>query len=47
MICLTWTPSSLAADWASYRNRWEMWHGVIAALKLAAFSALAIGVQKV
>jgi hypothetical protein len=46
-VFATWTPSSLPADWASYRNRWEMWHAVIATLKLAAFSALAIGVQKV
>lgn len=46
-VFATWSPSSLPADWASYRDRWEMWHAVIAALKLAAFSALAIGVQKV
>ena len=46
-VFATWSSSSLPADWASYRNRWEMWHAVIAALKLAAFSALAIGVQKV
>lgn len=45
-VFATWTPGSLPADWTSYRDRWEMWHAVIASLKLAAFSALAIGVQR-
>jgi hypothetical protein len=28
------------------RNRWELCHAVIAALKLAAFTSLAVGAQK-
>jgi hypothetical protein len=45
-IFATWSASSLPADWSTYRDRWELWHAVIFALKLAAFSALAIAVQR-
>ena len=39
-VLATWTPESVPADWTLYRNRWEMWHAVIAALKLGAFASL-------
>jgi len=45
-IFAAWSASSLPADWSTYRDRWELWHAVIFALKLAAFSALAIGVRR-
>jgi uncharacterized membrane protein len=45
-VFASWSPESLPANWASYRNRWEFWHAVIAALKLAAFASLAIAVQR-
>ena len=45
-VFATWTTANLPADWSAYRDRWEMWHAVIATLKLGAFMALAIGVQR-
>jgi hypothetical protein len=43
-VFATWTPETVPADWTSYRDRWELWHAVIAALKLGAFVSLAIAV---
>ena len=44
-VFASWTPETVPADWTGWRNRWEFWHAVIATLKLAAFTSLAIGVQ--
>ena len=41
-VFATWTPETAPADWATYRDRWETWHAVIAALKLGAFVSLAL-----
>ena len=45
-VLATWTPQTVPSDWMVYRDRWEMWHTVIAALKLTAFGALAVAVLK-
>ncbi|HET9041346.1 MAG TPA: DUF1772 domain-containing protein [Gemmatimonadales bacterium] len=45
-VFASWTPQTLPADWAAFRDRWEMWHAVIAGLKLAAFVSLAVAVLK-
>ncbi len=42
-VFATWTPDTVPADWTRWRDRWELCHAVIAALKLVAFAALAIG----
>jgi hypothetical protein len=45
-VFATWTPETVPADWTSYRDRWELWHAVIATLKLGAFAALVVAVLK-
>jgi hypothetical protein len=41
-----WTPGPLPADFAAVRDRWETGHLVVAALKLAGFSALATAILR-
>jgi hypothetical protein len=36
-----WTAATLPADWAAWRNRWEIGHAAHAALFLVAFCLLA------
>jgi hypothetical protein len=43
-VLATWTPGPVPADFAAVRDRWESGHVVIAAFKLAGFSALALSV---
>lgn len=35
-----WTPEAMPAGWTRYRDRWELWHAVIAAVKALAFLGL-------
>jgi hypothetical protein len=37
-----WTPETLPADWASYRNQWELGHAIHAALFGLGFGALVV-----
>jgi len=39
-VIATWSPNAMPTDWMEYRNRWEMWHAVIAMVKAGAFCAL-------
>jgi len=41
-----WTPGPLPEDFAAVRGRWETGHMIVAALKLAGFSALAIAILR-
>ena len=38
-----WTPTTLPADFSAVRDRWESGHAVVAAVKLAGFSSLLLG----
>lgn len=42
-VFATWTPQTVPADWTLYRDRWETWHAMIAAVKALAFLCLAAG----
>lgn len=41
-VLATWKPGPIPADFTAVRNRWETGHIIIAAIKIAAFSALAL-----
>jgi hypothetical protein len=43
-VLATWRPGPTPADFASVRDRWEAGHMVVAALKLAGFVCLTLGV---
>ncbi|MFN3511659.1 MAG: hypothetical protein ACK41C_01330 [Phenylobacterium sp.] len=43
-VLATWKPGPIPPDFAIVRNRWETGHIVIATIKIAAFSALALAV---
>ena len=36
-----WSPDAMPPDWQAYRDRWELWHAVIAAVKALGFGSLA------
>lgn len=38
-----WSPDAMPPDWRDYRDQWELWHAVIAAVKALGFGALAWG----
>lgn len=42
-VLATWTPATVPADWTRWRDSWELWHAVIAAVKALAFMTLAMG----
>jgi len=42
-VFATWTPATVPPDWTRWRNRWDLCYAMIAALKLTAFTALALG----
>ena len=39
-VFATWSPENMPSNWTDYRDRWEFWHAMIAAVKIAAFLAL-------
>ncbi len=43
-VFATWTPDKLPSDWTAYRDRWEFWHAMIAAMKAGAFCTMTTAV---
>lgn len=43
-VFATWTPETMPSDWRAYRDRWEVWHAVIAATKSLAVVSLTLSI---